>query len=212
MVGPMVGPMVELVASTPRLQSRDKKLPSLQERRGKEAARGMTVMIVAVRAARAHLTDQGEVTAAMASTTSITTNTTISTTMISTTSMTNITDTARTPIQMTNARVVRLTKRRPRLPLRVNMVQRLVRRRPRSQCTARGASTMDTALILIRMMNVRVARRVEPHTRRLLRLVLSMENAELLQQRRPPPSLVVHSKLYLLYAGVWICRICHAVP
>merc|ERR1719291_1231141 len=176
MVGPMVGPMVELVASTPRLQSRDKKLPSLQERRGKEAVRGMTVMIVAVRAARAHLTDQGEVTAAMAST-------------ISTTSMTNITDTARTPIQMTNARVVRLTKRRLRLPLRVNTVQRLVRRRPRLQCTARGASTMDTALILIQMMNVRVARRVEPHTRRLLRLVLSMENAELLPRRRRPRQL-----------------------
>merc|ERR1719291_653181 len=181
MVGPMVGPMVELVASTPRLQSRDKKLPSLQERRGKEAVRGMTVMIVAVRAARAHLTDQGEVTAAM----------------ISTTSMTNITDTARTPIQMTNARVVRLTKRRLRLPLRVNTVQRLVRRRPRSQCTARGASTMDTALILIQMMNVRVARRVEPHTRRLLRLVLSMENAELLPRRRRPRQLSTKGSMAL---------------
>merc|ERR1719145_150861 len=85
---------------------------------------------------------------------------------------------------MMNARGVQLTRKQLRLLSRVNVVQLLVRRRLKLQCTARGTSTMAIARTLTQMTTARVARRAEQHTRRQPRLVLFMESVGLLLRKR----------------------------
>merc|ERR1711933_254050 len=127
----------------------------------------ITVIAATVRVVLVGLEGAMEV---MASTTSTTT---------STTSMTSTMGIARILSQMMNVRGVQLTWEQLRLLSRVNVVQLLVRRRLKLQCTARGTSTMAIDRTLTQMTTARVARRAVQHTRRQPRLVLFMESVGL---------------------------------